>query len=182
MEPDIQCDLEDFAEFIDVDYQEPADIDESLPAFGRNQLIISRSDIASARADVKRLEVDTETQKRIIAGSLLTAKDADKTRSGRDMSILYYLIAADYDYPAIKSIFFNPFLKCSNRITGKVEAALEWDVRQALNFVHESHRPANCQTTSLVQSAKGELITIYVDNIKPEKTTWLWPERIPLGK
>ena len=59
---------------------------------------------------MKRLEIDSRTQNRIIAGTLLTAKDADKTRSGRDMSILYHLIAGDYDYSTIKSIFFNPFM------------------------------------------------------------------------
>jgi hypothetical protein len=51
------------------------------------------------------------------------------------MSIICALIYYDYDYPTIQSIFFNPFLKCSNRIMEDGEATLQWDVRRALEFV-----------------------------------------------
>jgi len=130
--------LEDFAEFKDSGFKESEGADGELPAFGKKQLIISLNDTDAAQADVKRLEIDSRTQNRIITGTLLTAKDADKTRSGRDMSILYHLIAGDYDYATIKSIFFNPFLGCSNRIKNKGESALQWDVRRALEFVKRS--------------------------------------------
>ena len=130
--------LEDFAEFKDSGFREPEEAESELPAFGKKQLIISLKDADAAQADVKRIEIDSRTQSRIITGTLLTAKDADKTRSGRDMSILYHLISGDYDYATIKSVFFNPFLGCSNRIKNKGESALQWDTRRALEFVQRS--------------------------------------------
>ena len=130
--------LEDFAEFKDSGFREPEEAESELPAFGKKQLIISLKDADSAQADVKRLEIDSRSQNRIMTGTMLTAKDADKTRSGRDMSILYHLISGDYDYATIKSVFFNPFLGCSNRMKNKGESALQWDTRRALEFVQRS--------------------------------------------
>ena len=130
--------LADFAEFKDSGFREREEAESELPAFGKKQQIISLKDADAAQADVRRLEIDSRTQNRIITGTLLTAKDADKTRSGRDMSILYHLISNDYDYATIKSVFFNPLLGCSNRIENKGESALQWDVRRALEFVQRN--------------------------------------------
>jgi len=78
--------LDNFLEFKNPGYMEPEEASTELPTFGIKQSIVSLKDPDTAQADVKRLEVDSRTQKRIITGSLLTAKDADKTRSERDMS------------------------------------------------------------------------------------------------
>lgn len=129
--------LEDFSEFRNVEYKESIIDTENFPEFGSKELILNRESLHSAKSDLKKLEIDSKTKKRIITGAHLTAKNADKTRSGRDMSIICSLIYYDYNYPTIKSIFFNPFLGCSNRIREKGELALQWDIRRALDFVKE---------------------------------------------
>jgi hypothetical protein len=165
--PDKTYELEDFAGSKDTKYKEPEKADGELPAFGSRQFIISLKDSEAATADVKRLEVDSRTQSRIITGALLTAKSADKTRSGRDMSILCRLISSDYDYSTIKSIFFNPLLGCSNRISGKGEAALQWDVRRALKFVQEHKVEGTPQSRRILEiknSFSGEEKRLLIAN------------------
>jgi hypothetical protein len=137
--------LDDFGEFKDDEYQEPKEAEEVSFDFGRRQLIISLRDRQSALADVGRLEVDSKIKRRIITGSKLTARNADKTRSGRDMSVICSLIYNDYDYATIRSVFFNPFLGCSNRIMAKGEAALQWDVRRAREFVQKAELTPEAQ-------------------------------------
>ena len=129
--------LEDFARFKDTEYKEPKPAGEVSLDFGRKHLTISLEDAQTAKADAGRLEVDSKIKKRIITGCMLTAKNANKTRSGRDESIICSLIYNDYDYATIRSVFFNPFLGCSNRIMEEGEAALQKDVRSALEFVHK---------------------------------------------
>jgi hypothetical protein len=129
--------LEDFADFKDQEYQEPSQID-VFPVLGSKELIISLDDTESARADVLRLVAPPRTRNRILTGALLTGDNNDKSRSGRDFSIICSLIYHDYNYPTIRSIFFNPFLKCSNRIRGNGEALLQRDVRNAYAKVNEN--------------------------------------------
>ena len=129
--------LKDFAEYRDLSYSEPSETTEP-PTLGSKEVIISLEDAESAKNDINKLEVDPRTRKRILTGALLTGEHSDKTRSGRDMSILCSLIHHDYNYATIRSIFFNPFLKCSNRIREKGESALKWDVSRAYAFVNRS--------------------------------------------
>lgn len=89
-------------------------------------------------ADVLRLEVPPKARKRILTGSHLTGENNDTTRSGRDFSIICSLIRHYYNYPTMRSIFFNPFLKCSNRIRENGEALLQRDVRNAYTKVSEN--------------------------------------------
>ena len=69
---------------------------------------ISAENLEIAISDVDQIEVDLSTKKRIKTGAVLTAKNSDKTRSGRDMSIICSLVRSGYKYSTIKSIFFNP--------------------------------------------------------------------------
>jgi hypothetical protein len=131
--------LDDFAKYIDPSYEGPKVWDGDVPAFGHKRKIISFDSEAQAIADAKALEVRRPTQNRIIHGTMLQGKTADRTASGRDMSIIVTLIFGNYDYPTIKSIFFNPFLKCSARIMKAGEAKLRYDVIKALDFVR-SHK------------------------------------------
>lgn len=129
-----------FARFRDTTYQEPISSDEPLPQFGTRTKVVSRKDAESTLADIAKLEIDSRAKNLIITGSLIRRKGGDATRSGRDMSIICNLIYNDYDYQTIQSIFFNPFLKCSNRIMEEGEAALKWDVGRALEFVQQRKR------------------------------------------
>ena len=72
-------------------YNEPPE-SEAFPTFGSKELIISVESPESAKEDANRLEVEPKARKRIITGALLTGEHNDKTRSGRDMSILCSLI------------------------------------------------------------------------------------------
>ena len=129
--------LDDFNEFRNTEYREPRSEQEIPLDFGSKRRIISIKDSQAAIADVQRLEIDSKIKRRIITGSKLTGKKNDKTRSGRDMSIICSLIYNDYDYATIRSVFFNSFLGCSNRIRAAGEAALQWDVGRALEYVQK---------------------------------------------
>ena len=124
--------LEDFTEFRDLAYKEQKPVPEFSLDFGSKELIVRDENLEVAKSDVEQLEIDTRTKNRIIKGAHLTAKSADKTRSGRDISIIWKLVYLDYNYPTIKSIFFNPLLGCSNRIREKGESVLQRDVQRAL--------------------------------------------------
>jgi len=141
--------LQDLVQYRDLEYKEPQAANDELPSFGSKQLIVSVKDSESAISDVKRLEVDSKTKNRIITGALLTSKGSDKTRSGRDMSILYHLISNDYDYETIRGVFFNPLLGCSNRICSKGEAALQWDVRRAFDYVQRHKSEGTSQSREI---------------------------------
>lgn len=130
--------FEDFEEFKNAKYKEPKPASESTFDFGEKELIVSAENLEIAKSNVDQLEVDLLTKKRIITGTNLTKKDADKTRSGRDLSIIYSLVRSGYNYPTIKSIFFNPHLGCSDRIAEKGESGeptLRWAVQKALEFI-----------------------------------------------
>lgn len=138
--------LDDFNQFKDKKYTE-IEITRTFPVFGTKELLVTynpknseRENLKNVKKIVNKLEIDSKTKKRIITGHLLTDKLADKTRSGRDISILVSLIFYDYNYPTIRSIFFNPYCGCSDRIREKghgAEDTLQWDVMRALQFVEE---------------------------------------------
>lgn len=143
--------LEDFSKYADLGYQEPTAPDEPLPAFGSKTESISLEDAQSAKADVEGLKISSKTKNLIITGSLLREKGADRTRSGRDFSIICSLIYWEYDYPTIRSVFFNPFLGCSNRITqeGNGEKVLKWDVQSALKKVKKRRSKGTPQSMQI---------------------------------
>ena len=166
MEPDLLYRLEDFSEFRDDDYREPADTDEVLPEFGEKKLIITQGDPsateqerkASAVAAVQRLEVSSKIKRHIITGDLRTEKGKDHTRSGRDQTILYWLLYSDYDYETIKSIFFNPYLGCSNRIRQEGEKSLREDTARALKLVQKNRIEGTPQTQKILEIKKSSFI------------------------
>jgi len=141
--------LEDFIDYKDTGYREVSP-SEVFPIFGSKELIISLLDEPSAKTDVARLEVPQKTRKRILTGALLTGEH-DRTRSGRDFSIICSLIHHDYNYPTIRSIFFNPFLKCSNRIRERGEAVLQLDVCNAHAKVNENRATRTPQQAKVAE-------------------------------
>ena len=166
MEADLTYKLEDFSEFLDAEYREPAEIDESLPKFGEKSLIITQGAPASAKAereaaaiaDVQRLEVTRKIKRHIITGDLRTEKDKDHTRSGRDQTIIYWLVYSDYDYETTKSIFFNPYLGCSNRIPEEGEESLRGDIARALKFVEENKVKGTPQSRKILEIKESRFI------------------------
>ncbi len=177
---DRTCRLEDFVRFKDTAYVEPEAITGEMPAFGTRTAPISHRDEKSAREDVEKLEIPAREKNLIISGDMLCEEDADHTRSGRDFSIICSLIQRDYGYPTIRSIFFNPFLGCSNRIIAKGEKALQWDVRSALKKVQPRHAESTPSSSAI--AAGEQLIVRCAADIEPEETDWLWPDRFALGK
>ena len=143
------CDLSDFEQFKDEKYTE-IEIAKTFPVFGTKKLLITydlekskEENLAYVKELVNSLEIDPKTKNRVLTGHCLTEKLADKTRSGRDISIMYSLIMHDYNYPTIRSIFFNPYCRCSDRVREKghrAEDVLQWDVRKALQYVEERQR------------------------------------------
>lgn len=122
-------DLSDFKQFQDGSYKE-SDLDiENMPEFGEKELIVRNDSPENAEEDVKKLEIKSKHKRRILTGTLKA--EGDKSRSGRDQSIITALIWSGYNYPTIRSIFLNHHLGCSDRIVGKGEDALKWDVLQA---------------------------------------------------
>jgi rubredoxin len=166
MEPDVLYRLESFSEFRDVEYREPVDTDEAAPEFGKNTLIITQGDPtateqerkASAVAAVQRLEVSSKIKRHIITGDLRTEKGKDHTRSGRDQTILYWLLYSDYDYETIKSIFFNPYLGCSNRIRQEGERSLREDTARGLKLVQKTKIEGTSQTRKILEIKKSSFI------------------------
>ncbi len=71
-----------------------------------------------------------------MTGARLVGTDSEKTRSGRDMAIIYALISNRYNYSTIRSIFINEHLSCSDRILEEGEKKLKWDVMKALEFLN----------------------------------------------
>jgi hypothetical protein len=141
--------FEDFLNFEDTSYYEQQVSDAPLPLFGTRKEIISLSDEKTARTDVEKLDVSFKTKNLILTGELLKSKNADKTRSARDFSIICELIYQGYDYDTIQSIFFNRFLGCSNRIMAKGEKALQWDVRSALTKAHKRRNEESPQSLEI---------------------------------
>lgn len=180
-ENDLTYRLEEFARFKDTAYVESEAFTGTLPAFGTRTALISYKDEQSARADVEKLDnIPLREKNLIIMGSMLQEEGADHTKSARDFSIICSLIYWGYDYPTIKSIFFNPFLGCSDRIISKGEKYLQWDVQSALQKVQP--RRSEGTTSSPAGAAEERLIVRCAADIEPEETIWLWPERFALGK
>jgi hypothetical protein len=166
MEPDLRYKLEDFLEFRDEGYSESNDNDEPLPTFGEKNIIVTQGDPtakeeerkASAIAAVERLEIPKKIKRHIITGELRTEKGKDHTRSGRDLTIIYWLVYADYDYETIKSVFFNPYLGCSNRIRQEGEKSLREDTAKALKHVQTTRIEGTPQMKRLLEIKKSGFI------------------------
>jgi len=127
--------LKDFEHLKNDTYQESQLDINNMPEFGEQELIVRSSNSDEAQADVNSLEIQPMYKKLIVTGALKAYHTDYKTRSERDMAVICALISADYNYPTIRSIFFNQHLGCSERIREKGEDKLRWDVCKALEFV-----------------------------------------------
>ena len=107
---------------------------------------------------MQRLEVTRKIKRHIITGDLRTEKDKDHTRSGRDQTIIYWLVYSDYDYETTKSIFFNPYLGCSNRIPEEGEESLRGDIARALKFVEENKVKGTPQSRKILEIKESRFI------------------------
>jgi len=144
--------LPDFNAFLDYRYEEPEkDLDVD---FKGKTLIISDKGPLNAVKDVKKLKVTGRIERMIITGELQKGPGSDPTRSGRDMAIITALVAEGYDYATAKSVFFNPYLPCSDRIREKGEQALRYDVAKAYRLV-QGERPFISPQIEQIRLIKG---------------------------
>ena len=164
--------LEDFIQFKDKDFEESKMSIDDMPNFGSKELIINCESLEVAKKDVGKLEIKPKYKKMILTGSKLTGEASDKSRSGRDMSIIYALVVNDYNYATIRSIFFNQYLGCSDRVIEKGEDKLKWDVINALKLLksHEDKLPIghkmmlNIKKSELSAEEKRIAINKYIIN------------------
>jgi len=128
--------LSDFMAYRDTTFKEPEGYDEELPPFGDRNLLVSAESEAEALRSVDELLIAKRHITMIITGKGKGLKN-ETDRSARDMAIIRALVWAQYGYATIKSIFFNPWLKCSDRIREVGEAKLKWDVQKALKWYEQ---------------------------------------------
>jgi len=130
----------DFEQFKDYQYQKTAEEEEIDLDYEGNEILIDGENPEQALKNVKRLEVSSKIKRMIITGELQKGNGVDPTSSGRDQAIITALVAANYNYPTIKSIFFNRFLGCSNRIIEKGERQLKYEVGKAIKYLSKEHQ------------------------------------------
>jgi len=128
--------LSDFAAYRDSSFKEPEGYDEELPPFGDRNLLVSAESEADALKTVDELQISKRHLTMILTGKGKGLKN-ESDRSARDMAIIRALVWAGYGYATIKSIFFNPWLKCADRIKEAGEAKLKWDVQKALKWYEQ---------------------------------------------
>ena len=173
--PDVTFTLADFTTYRDDSFREPEGSDEEMPVFGEREVIVSSKleeglepEEARAKAEAKafekvdELDIPKRTHDMIITGKGIGLKD-NKDRSRRDESIICSLIWARYGYATIKSIFFCPFLKCSDRIREQGEARLKWDVKKALKSYEKFKLHGTTQSNFILAIKKNPYL------VGPEK-------------
>lgn len=143
--------VKDFIEYRDETYREPKPLSKEDWKFGTKELIVRSDDAEHAAEDVERLEIKSSVKRHILTGAPRTEAQVDHTRSGRDWLIITSLIFADYNYDTVRSIFLNPFLKCSNRILEKGETELRHDVERAVEAVKARRGTASPQAEAILQ-------------------------------
>ncbi len=117
--------------------------------FGIKQMLVNKEDLKRTSDDVNKLEVSKKIQQMIITGTNQEGPGKDGTRSGRDQAIITALVAADYNYPTIKSIFLNPKLGCSDRISEKGERQLRFDVTKAEGYLSKKKSYLSPQVSAI---------------------------------
>lgn len=140
--------LSDFNNLLDYHYEEPKGDDLDVSFDGETYIvsdenpIIAQDSIKCTKKQFKnsKLRISDRIKRMILVGELQTEAGADKTRSGRDMAIITALVADGYNYKTIRSVFFNPYLGCSDRIREKGEQTLKYEVAKAYKLV-QKERP-----------------------------------------
>jgi hypothetical protein len=143
--------VKDFIEYRDETYREPKPMSKEEWKFGTKEKIVRSDSAEHAAEDVERLEIKSSVKRHILTGAPRTEAGVDHTRSGRDWLIITSLIFSDYNYDTIRSIFLNPFLKCSNRIFEKGEAELRHDVERAVEAVIARRGTGSPQAEAILQ-------------------------------
>ena len=143
--------VKEFIEYRDETYREPKPLSKEDWKFGTKELIVRSDSAEHAAEDVERLEIKSSVKRHILTGAPRTEAGVDHTRSGRDWLIITSLIFADYNYDTVRSIFLNPFVKCSNRILEKGEAELRHDVERAVEAVKARRGTASPQAEAILQ-------------------------------
>jgi hypothetical protein len=152
--PDVTFTLADFAAYRDTSFREPEGSADELPVFGEREVIVSSESEVKAFEAADLLLIPKRTRDMILLGKV--AKNLkDPSDSGRDQSIICSLILAGYGYATIKSIFFCPWLKCSNRIRGTSEATLKWDVQKALKWCEKFRIEGTPQSRQILEIKKN---------------------------
>jgi len=128
--------LEDFEHLKNIKFKEVEFDIASMPDFGSKEESISSVSYEAAKTDIDKLEIKSQAKNMILTGSKLTEPSADKTRSGRDMSIICSLISRGYNYQTIRGVFLNRHLGCSDRVLEGGENKLKWDVMNALDYLN----------------------------------------------
>ncbi|MFX0092912.1 MAG: hypothetical protein ACFFBD_14230 [Candidatus Hodarchaeota archaeon] len=103
---------------------------------GNMELLVSDNSEDDAHRDVERLEVDNRSRNLILTGKdLLPPQDGhteSDVRIRRDFIIYSTLIKAGYNLKTFKTIFFNKFLGCSDRIIQEGEETLRQEINKAI--------------------------------------------------
>jgi hypothetical protein len=153
--PEMTFSLSDFVGYRDTSFRAPEGSDEPLPQFGERDVIVSSESEQKAWEAVDLLQIPPRTRTMILTGKAKGLKD--NTNSGRDMSIICSLVWARYGYETIKSIFLNPWLRCSDRIRKEGEPALKYDVKRAVKW-YEKLRIQGTPQSRWILSIKNNLI------------------------
>ncbi len=147
----------DFDQFNDYQYTKTAEEEEIDLHYKGREILINGKNPEQAQKDVKGLEVSSKIKRMIITGELQKGKGADPTRSGRDQAIITALVAANYNYPAIKGIFFNRFLGCSTRMLEKGEKQLKYEVRKAIKYLSKEDKFVSPGVEAILNIKASEL-------------------------
>jgi len=147
----------DFEQFKDYQYIKPLEEEEIDLDYKGKELLINDKNPELAQKDVKRLEVSSKIKRMIITGELQKGNGFDPTRSGRDQAIITGLVAADYNYSTIKSIFFNRFLGCSNRMLEKGEKQLKYEVGKAIKYLSKEVKHISPGVEAILNIKASEL-------------------------
>lgn len=142
--------LDEFSHYRDYQCVMPGELEDFDLDFGKKESIVDNSDPREAINDVNQLKVSTKIKNMIISGELQKGPRIDETRSGRDQAIITALVASDYNYDTIKSIFFNTKLGCSDRTLEKGDKALQNDVFRAHSYLSRTQKNITPQIKAIL--------------------------------
>lgn len=129
---------EEYEECRDIHSAEPNDKEQLNLDYEGREFIVSDKETFQAQRDVMKLKVSQQIKRMISTGDCKKGDKIYPGRSERDMAIIVDLVAADYNFRTIESVFCNPHLGCSDRILKDPKISkekLKGDVRKAIKFL-----------------------------------------------
>ena len=156
--------LEDFDQYKNYQYFDSVEADQVSLDYEGEETFVDQGNPLQAQKNIENLKkISPKIKQMIITGNCPRDKNKDCTKSGRDMTVITALVAANYNYSTIKSIFLNQYLGVSNRMRdqGRGEKQLEFEVKKAIDHL----------------SKKDEFISPAVQVIEDIKATDLNPEQ-----